>query len=437
MNNIRFRFRNTKVTKKELETLEPVFEEEIEKMVEASKTEYEDERASIHLPFDLDMENRVTSLVEKKSALDPDYIVLVGIGGSNLGTMAVQQAVQGRLASLVGTGPKMLYAETVDAEETSKILSLCKAALEDDGNVLVVGVSKSGTTVETISLLQIFTDLLKKHRDDYREYIVTITDKGSKLWKLSKDQGFSVLEIPANVGGRYSVLSAAGLFPLGMLGLDITELEEGAAYIRDFCLNRNMSKNPSALSAAHVYLNFEKGKIIHDIFLFGKSFEALGKWYRQLMGESLGKEHSKDGNKVNTGITPTYSVGSTDLHSVAQLYLGGPKDKMTTFVSLDKVSEDVRVPEQSELEGLVENIQDKGLHDIMKAIDKGLKAAYKKKKLPFIEVVLPDNSERSIGMFLQFKMMEMMFLGAFMNVNPFDQPNVEGYKVETKKRLAS
>ena len=132
---------------------------------------------------------------------------------------------------------------------------------------------------------------------------------------------------------------------------------------------------------------------------------------------------------------PTVSVGSTDLHSVGQLYLGGPKDKTTTFVELKKNWTDVAIPKKRMFPTLAENITGKSVVEVMKAIMNGTKIAYKKRGLPFCEVILDEISPKSFGEFMQFKMIEIMFLAKLMDLNAFNQPNVESYKIETKKLL--
>jgi len=210
---------------------------------------------------------------------------------------------------------------------------------------------------------------------------------------------------------------------------------EGATYIREACIDTNIEKNPAAISAAIQYLHYESGKNISDLFLFANDLESLGKWCRQLMAESLGKEFNKKGEKANIGITPIVSIGSTDLHSMAQLYLGGPYDKFTTFLSVENSNSPIKVPSLKEYSKLVYGIQGTSLESIMSAIMEGTKAAFRKGKRPFVEIKLPCKSEYSIGQFLQFKMIETIYLGYLLNVNPFNQPNVESYKEETRKIL--
>ncbi len=252
---------------------------------------------------------------------------------------------------------------------------------------------------------------------------------------MAAEKGFDVLEIPKKVGGRFSVFSSVGLFPLGLIGINFDELLSGARLLRDKCLTSEVINNPAALSACLIYIHYKKGMNIHDMFLFSPDLESIGKWYRQLMGESIGKEFNREQKKVFCGITPTVSIGSTDLHSMAQLYLGGPYDKFTTFIRVLKNKESVKIPDFPDYSKLVDNIQNIQLSKIMNAILDGVQIAFKKGERPFAEIYLPDKSPSSIGQLLQMKMMEMMYLGFLMNVNPFDQPNVDDYKIETKKIL--
>jgi glucose-6-phosphate isomerase len=183
-----------------------------------------------------------------------------------------------------------------------------------------------------------------------------------------------------------------------------------------------------------MYFHAQNGRTISDSFFFAPQLESIGKWYRQLMAESIGKENDLQGNIVHAGITPTVSVGSTDLHSVGQLYLSGPRDKTTTFIYTTNEPAMVAVPSTLQFP-LVEGIENKKLRDIMKAILEGVKIAYKKQELPFMEVALETITEQSLGEFLQLKMIEIMYLGKLFNINTFDQPHVELYKVETKRIL--
>src|SRR3989338_1908719 len=404
---------------------------EIKTMERALAGNSPDGRAFASLPFAAEMPDLVKKLVKEKQALKPEYVVLIGIGGSSLGASAVEQAVAGNRK-----GPKLLYADTIDQFSVRAVMGTMEDSLKRKSAVILNCVSKSGRTIETVANFQILLQLLKKYRKDYARCVVVTTDKGSQLWHAALSQGFSVMEIPANVGGRYSVLSPAGLFPLAMAGVDICALADGAAAMAKRCVDRSIDANPAAMSAAVLYHHYQNGRKIHDTFLFSPAFEELGKWYRQLMAESAGKDLDRNGKKINAGMTPTVSLPQ-DLHSMAQLYLGGPHDKFTTFVKSHDNGPATKVAMMKDFSGLSENIQGKSLSEITNALYSGITAAYRKGKRPFSEMVLPDRSAQSIGQFLQMKMMETVYLCYLMSVNPFDQPAVESYKSEARRMLGS
>jgi glucose-6-phosphate isomerase len=433
--DLKFNFENSLISIDELaDTLEKLKHENIN-LKNASLKGYDDDRASINLAFDKDQLNVVKKLIIEKKKLKPKYLIVVGIGGSNLGTIAVQEAIFGKLHNQLEPEIKILFADTVDSDSINDIIRIVEPVLKHDQNIIINGVSKSGGTTETIANFEILVNLLKKYKTDYEKFIVVTTDKNSKFWDLSMKIGFDVLEIPKKVGGRFSVFSSVGLFPLGLIGIDLDELLYGAQLVRNRCLDDNFMDNPAALSACLIYHQYKKKKNIFDLFLFSPDLESFGKWYRQLMGESIGKEYNKNGQKVFNGITPTVSIGSIDLHSMAQLYLGGPFDKFTCFIRVKQNNESVFVPDLNEYSNLVEGIQNIKLDQIMNAILDGVQTAFKKGRRPFIEITLPDKSAFVIGQLLQLKMVAMMYLGYLMDVNPFDQPNVESYKIETKKIL--
>jgi glucose-6-phosphate isomerase len=226
------------------------------------------------------------------------------------------------------------------------------------------------------------------------------------------------------VGGRYSVFSSVGLFPLALCGVDIEKIMKSAIRMRDNCLNG--VSNIAMDSAIILFEHLEKGIAINDNFYFHTELESLGKWYRQLMGESTGKN--------GRGLTPTVSIGSVDLHSVVQLYLGGPKNKYTSFIYTE-IFDNLKLPNINSLTHIQE-IEGKMVGDIMSAIQQGTITAYKNARLPHSEVILESICIEEVVSYMQFKMIEMMYLGKLMNINAFDQPQVELYKIETKKILA-
>lgn len=435
MKPIEFHFDHTLISQEKRNQLSSKLTTEIEKIQEAAKKQYADVRASVNLPVDEEAVQQVLTVAEEKKKLEPVYVIVVGIGGSNLGTIAVFEAVYGKKHNMKKTNKKILFADTVDSDLINDIIQIIEPVLKNGQNIILNVVSKSGSTTETIANFEVLFNLLQKYKDNPSKSVVVTTDFESKLWHLANEKHFSVLEIPKKVGGRYSVFSPVGLFPLAMIGIDIARLLNGAKQMREQCLQNDIQRNPAAVAAAISYLHFKDDKNIHDLFLFSDDLESIGKWYRQLLAESVGKEYDLSNNQVFTGITPTYSIGSTDLHSVAQLYLGGPFDKFTAFVHIENNKHQISLPQFEEYGKLVEGIQGKPMQEIMSAIYRGVKTAFVKGNRPFMEIILPDKSEESIGQFLQFKMMETMILGRLLNVNPFDQPNVEAYKTETRELL--
>lgn len=387
---------------------------------------YENERGCINLPFDTAMLRAAEAAVTLKQKLRPSLIVVIGIGGSNLGTIAVQEALLGKQWNLQHK-PRILYADTVDADALQVIIEEMQNELRQGHQILLNAISKSGTTTETIANFEVLLNVLKRHRKDSGRYVVVTTDKDSKLWQLAMKNGYSLLEIPKKVGGRYSVFSPVGLFPLGMLGINLKELLAGAAMIREQCISIDIKKNPAAIGASLLYNHSKAGRNIYDHFLFAKDLESMGKWYRQLLAESTGKQ--------KLSITPTVSIGSTDLHSMVQLYLGGPDDKFTNFVTTH-FNNMVKVPNYPEYNELVPDLQKKEINHIMHAIVAGVKTAYRKGKRPYTETKLDGKNARAVGAFMQLKMIETILLAKLLNVNAFDEPAVENYKKEMRRVLS-
>jgi glucose-6-phosphate isomerase len=398
---------------------------------------YDEDQASINLPIDTHHRELCQKLARKYK--DVTLLVVVGIGGSNLGTMAIQEAVLGHHHNLdPGKRPRVLYADTVDPHRMAFIASQVNGTLKAKKKVLLNVISKSGGTTETIAnfeiLYKIMQDRLGKKAKDY---VVATTDEGSHLWEVAHREGFARLPNPKKVGGRYSVLSPVGLFPLAVMGIDIGKLMDGAAHMRTRCLKDGHGENPAIVRAALLANAKAHRKHVADHFCFATDLECVGKWYRQLMGESVGKEWNKQHTvRVHQGLTPTVSLGSTDLHSMAQLYFGGPDDKIFTILTVEQWRHAPTVPNLPLYDALVPHIQRKPLPVIMDAISGGVKATLTKLERPYCEIILPDMTEHTIGALLQLHMMEMMFLATLLGVNAFDQPNVEEYKIETKRLLA-
>jgi glucose-6-phosphate isomerase len=344
----------------------------------AQKNDYSFDESSINLPFDENQLVEIHRIIKETVSDRVKVLVVIGIGGSSLGIKAIYEAFESR-ASV-----KLVFLDTIASD-------LPDLGGFKEEEVLVNVVSKSGTTFETNINLR---NLLNKY-PQFEKRVVHTT---------GRDINGFVLKIPEKVGGRYSTLSPVGLFPLAVAGLDILSLLEGAQEARKHSLQKDLLKNPAALSAALTFFQYEQGRKTKVNFIFHPELEALGVWYRQVLAESLGKE--------GKGVTPIVSIGTNDLHSMLQLYLDGPDDKFTEFLSSVK-----DLPEETQ------------------EILKGVQKSYADKKRPFTAVLLNGLAERSLGGYMQYKMMEVMFLGKLLGVNAFDQPAIEGYKKEARKNL--
>ncbi len=434
MKHITFSWNASGVASDRIDAIGKTMRSEMERIQAAWGTGYKTDYASLSLSSDERLLRDVNEVINAKRTLRPYILVVVGIGGSCLGA----RAVYGGLAEKCDEGnseTRCYFVASVDSSYTLSVYRRCEAALQNGQNILVTVISKSGTTTETIANAQIFLQLLLQYKKPYKEYVVVITDEGSPLCKVAREHEMSCLTVPSLVGGRFSVLSAVGLFPLGMLGIDINALRAGAQSMKESCCDTNIENNPAALSAAILYEQYKAGFVIHDTFIFSCALREFGAWYRQLMGESIGKAHDRAGKSVHVGITPTVSIGTNDLHSVAQLYLAGPYNRITTFVSALQ-EQTVRVEDGTPFDSLVPMIQGKSFEAIMLATLQGTKTAYEKNKRPFMAIDLPELSAFTIGQLLQLKMVEIMYLGFLFSINPFDQPQVELYKKETREILS-
>ena len=432
-------YQNTaKVDEDELGSGKEKLREYIDYLGKVSKSmNYEVPESSINLSLDEKYKNALLQKIKDKKNKELKYVIVVGIGGSNLGTMSLYRALRGRLdVFLHENDPKMIFADTVSSSLIGQIVDFINNQVKNPEEILVNLVCKSGETTETIANFEVICSILKKRfGDTAKDRLVFTTAKGTKLWQLAEEKKIDVFEIPQKVSGRYSVLSPVGLFPLGLANFNIEKFLEGASEMVQKCLNHDTYQNPALTSAILTHSHYKQGIKIYNNFYFNPELKSLGKWYAQLMAESIGKEYDVNNQKVNAGITPIVSIGSTDLHPMAQLFFAGPRDKFTQFVYASQKVNSPEVPLELCLPGLVSDIGGKKLVDIMNAIFEGVKIAYYKNGLPYSEIVMHEITEDTLSQYLQLKMIETMFLARLLGVNAFDQPKVEDYKRETREIL--
>ena len=426
---MKFSFHDTHITPEQYQDYREKLSPYLAHMREvAGRGRYDAPESSLCLASDDDLRAHVTHLVKAK-APHVKLVIVVGIGGSNLGTEAVYWALKSTEHA------EMFFLETIDEQSLVDLQGLLKD-LSSPEDVIVSVISKSGGTVETIANADILTHIMSERfgREEALERFVVITNKDSELWKTAVEHDMEVLEIPLAVGGRYSILSAVGLFPLACAGFDIEELHRGAVAIRNASLGEEGPAVPSAAFLAHFY---NQGYNVHDTFLFEPSLEKLGMWYRQLLAESIGKTTNSKGDDVRVGITPTVSVGSRDLHSVFQLTLGGPRDKTATFVTTTARAGVLVVPNDGLFSSSQKDLVGKSPKEVTEALVAGAKGAYRESNVPFIEAFFSEEHVTlfEIGEFLQWKMIEIMCVAHLFDINAFNQDAIESYKKITHRAL--
>ncbi len=394
--------------------------------------DYTAAEASVNLPFDTALHDAVERLVGKLRTPELKYVFLVGIGGSNLGAKAVYDTFFSYRDLTAHADPRLICIDTT----SEPLLIACKqiiATLASPQEYVLISISKSGGTTETITNTEIVMAELAGRLGPAPDRLVVISDAGSPFIVVAKAWGAHTLGIPKEVGGRYSVFSAVGLVPLALCGINIRELARGAEAACMQGSHTDVLQNQVAQSALVAVDAYQNGKTIHDMFLFHPELESLGKWWRQLVGESIGKSTTEK-HAVTVGITPTVSIGSTDLHSVGQLYLGGPADKLVTFV-YTTATHNFSMPTKRIFPTLVEMVSGKKVSEVLSAIRQGTTSAFLQRERPFIQIELEMLSPYELGQFMQYKMIETMYIGRLLQVNPFDQPDVELYKTVTKELL--
>ena len=386
--------------------------------------------ASLLMPDDLTQLGRATEIAQAFGN-QIKYVVLIGIGGSYLGTQAIYDAC---ISGNESRYPKLITLATADPALFSDAMASITENITRPEELAICLVSKSGTTTETLTNFEAFYKIMaERFGDAMASRVVVITDENTSLWDDPALANFRRVSHPPTVGGRYSVLSVVGLVPLALLGLDISALLEDAKIMRDQCLIAG-PENPALIIAATLYYHRLNSTRVHNFFAFNPQLESLGKWYRQLLGESLGKLTRADGLEVREGILPIVSIGTIDLHSMAQLYFSGPQNIFATFIYSPRPELTAAIPENPKLK-LAPGLAGRPLNAIMDAIYEGVTTAYRQQGLPFNEISLPDLSPNTLGQIMQLKMTSVMLLAKLLHVNAFDQPGVEHYKQATRQIL--
>ncbi len=381
------------------------------------------------LPTNMEYKTSVKSLVDRFQGRVSDMVVL-GIGGSALGNIALQQALNPATYNLLTEkqrgGPRLFVLDNVDP---SLIVDTFKYIGRRMGSTLINVISKSGETAETASQFMLIRDLLrKKLGDSYAQRIVATTDsqKGT-LHDIAKAEGFAAtLPVPNDVGGRFSVLSPVGLFSAAMCGIDIDSLLGGADSCRQVVEVMDLMQNPAAVLAGLKYIMYtQKSKPMHVMMPYSNRLYMLADWYRQLWAESLGKRVDRDGNEVFTGPTPIKALGTTDQHSQVQLYREGPNDKFTVFVDVKKHPRDIRIPDDFEQIPGLSYLRKQRVSKLLAAEKTATEYAMAQSARPSVTITLPEINARHVGQFLFLYEFTTSIVGEMLNINAYDQPAVE------------
>ncbi|MCR4660316.1 MAG: glucose-6-phosphate isomerase [Bacteroidales bacterium] len=349
------------------------------------------------------------------------FFVVIGIGGSYLGARAVIEALQDSFA-LAGRGscPVVIYAgHTLSEDYYADLMRLL-----DSTDYAVAVISKSGTTTEPAVAFRIIKAHMERKygRKGAAERTIAITDahRGA-LRQIALDEGYSMYEIPDDIGGRFSVLTPVGLLPIAMAGFDIEALLAGAREMREVCLNEaDPQRNPALLYAMARQTALRKGYPVEMLVNFVPQLVYLAEWWKQLYGESEGKEHR--------GILPHSATFTTDLHSMGQYIQDGQRLMMETVLSVAKPKNSVAIPfDEKNLDGL-NYLQGKTINEINHCAQEGTEMAHNTGGVPVLEIEVPEVSERTLGQLIYFFEFACG-VSAYMNgVNPFNQPGVEAYK---------
>ena len=358
--------------------------------------------------------------------------VVLGIGGSALGPIAVFQALchlhYNDLPNKCRKGPKFYVEDNVDPERMKALLDVINVE-ETVFNVI----TKSGATSETMTQYLIIYGILKKRLGDKaKDHIIATTSENTgNLIKLAESEGFKTFYIPDGVGGRFSELCPVGLLPAAVLGIDIGEMLAGAAYIDRICSTDKFHKNPALINAALQILAMRKGKNISVMMPYSDGLKYFADWYCQIWAESLGKEVDLSGNVVNAGQTPVKSLGVTDQHSQVQLYTEGPYDKVVTFLAVDKYRAEIVISEGCADIHDVHFLCGHTMNELISAERSATEYALTVKGRMNHTIYLPEINPFTIGELIYYFELETAFAGEMLNVNTYNQPGVENGKNAT------
>ena len=385
----------------------------------------------IDLPVNYDKEEfaRIKKAAEKIRN-DSDILFVIGIGGSYLGARAaidfVKHSFYNDLPKEKRKAPQIYYVG--NSMSGAYIEELIDLIGDKDFSVNVI--SKSGTTTEAAVAFRVFRELTEKKygKEGAAKRIYSTTDKARGALKtLSDEEGYECFVIPDDVGGRFSVLTAVGLLPIAASGADIDKLMEGAAHLREICLNNDFSENPALRYAAIRNILYRKGKSVEILANYEPSLHFISEWWKQLYGESEGKDQK--------GIVPASVDLTTDLHSMGQFIQDGSRLMYETVLVVEKPRRDFTLKSaENDIDGL-NYLSGKTMDYVNKCAMKGTIAAHVDGNVPTLLIEIPEQTEYHLGELFYFFEFAVGVSGYMLGINPFDQPGVEFYKANMFRLL--
>ena len=385
----------------------------------------------IDLPVNYDKEEfaRIKKAAEKIRN-DSDILFVIGIGGSYLGARAaidfVKHSFYNDLPKEKRKAPQIYYVG--NSMSGAYIEELIDLIGDKDFSVNVI--SKSGTTTEAAVAFRVFRELTEKKygKEGAAKRIYSTTDKARGALKtLSDEEGYECFVIPDDVGGRFSVLTAVGLLPIAASGADVDKLMEGAAHLREICLNNDFSENPALRYAAIRNILYRKGKNVEILANYEPSLHFISEWWKQLYGESEGKDQK--------GIFPASVDLTTDLHSMGQFIQDGSRLMYETVLVVEKPRRDFTLKSaENDIDGL-NYLSGKTMDYVNKCAMKGTIAAHVDGNVPTLLIEIPEQTEYHLGELFYFFEFAVGVSGYMLGINPFDQPGVEFYKANMFRLL--
>ena len=359
-----------------------------------------------------------------------ENILVLGIGGSALGGLAITEALLKPYWNLLTEEqrnglPRIFFLDNIDPDSMSTLFEML-----DLKKTLVNVITKSGSTAETMSQFMIVKDLLQKELGaDYRKNIVATTDKRTGvLRQIAEQEGYKTFDVPDDVGGRFSVFSAVGLLPLVLVGIDIDEIING---IKDMDLalkNTDIYQNIAAQNTLiHYLMDTQKGKSLSVMMPYSSRLRYVSDWFVQLWAESLGKNKDKFGNNVNIGLTPIKALGATDQHSQIQLYNEGPNDKVINFIRVRNFDENLQIPDIFEYTG-IGYLGGKTINQLMNAEADSTKVALVDYNRPNVTISIDRVNAYNIAQLMYMLEIQTAIIGELYNIDTFSQPGVEQAK---------